>query len=272
MKSVKVLLVDDVPANQRALKRLLRRRGCEVTTADHGLQAVEQFQRNPFDVVLMDLQMPVMDGYEATARIRRSVANGGADIPIIAMSARGTETDRRECLSAGMNDCVPKPVDIDQLFETLSSICDPPTDSPATAADPSDQSSSSQTACKQTLDALASLPVFDRAGVMKRIQNDQAIFELFVETFDTQSDSLRSNIAQAFQRHDYRGAAAAAHRLRGCAANLGGQRILSCAANIERAAETEDDDVIRANLDTLPGLLAELRQSLNLDVSKASVD
>ncbi len=83
---IRILLADDVAANRRAMKRLLSRRGCDITLVDNGQEAVEQFGDGAFDIVLLDLQMPVMDGYEAVRRIRESNDSRGRSIPIIAMS------------------------------------------------------------------------------------------------------------------------------------------------------------------------------------------
>ena len=112
----RVLLVEDNPINREVAAELLRATGLAVETADQGERAVELATTRPYDVVLMDVQMPVMDGLEATRQLRRRVGRG---LPIIAMTANAFSDDRRACLDAGMNDHLSKPVDPDALYATL---------------------------------------------------------------------------------------------------------------------------------------------------------
>jgi signal transduction histidine kinase len=111
-----VLLVDDVPVNRKIGALMLERIGCHVTSVDDGLQAVEAAARRQFDAILMDCQMPVLDGYEATRRIRAS----GSSVPIIAVTANATPEERARCLEAGMTDYLTKPLSREALVETLT--------------------------------------------------------------------------------------------------------------------------------------------------------
>jgi signal transduction histidine kinase/CheY-like chemotaxis protein/ligand-binding sensor domain-containing protein len=115
-RSCSILLADDNLVNRQLTARLLLKRGHAVTTATNGLEALEQFQSQAFDVVLMDVQMPVMDGFTATARIREYENGTGSRIPVIAMTANAMRGDREECLAAGMDDYISKPFQPDQLF------------------------------------------------------------------------------------------------------------------------------------------------------------
>jgi signal transduction histidine kinase/CheY-like chemotaxis protein len=115
-RSCSILLADDNLVNRQLTARLLLKRGHSVTTATNGLEAVEKFQAQAFDVVLMDVQMPVMDGLTATARIRECENGTGSRIPVIAMTANAMRGDREECLAAGMDDYISKPFQPDQLF------------------------------------------------------------------------------------------------------------------------------------------------------------
>ncbi|MBS0423432.1 MAG: response regulator [Proteobacteria bacterium] len=112
----RVLVAEDNPVNQEVAKAMLIRLGMETTIASDGKRAVELIYNNPFDIVLMDCQMPVMDGFEATSQIRKQFS----DIPIIALTANATEDDRNRCLNAGMNDFLSKPYSIDQLQQKIS--------------------------------------------------------------------------------------------------------------------------------------------------------
>ncbi|QDV09534.1 Sensor histidine kinase RcsC [Planctomycetes bacterium Poly30] len=121
---LKVLLVEDNIINQKVAKQLLLKWGHKVTVAGDGQVAVDTHAAETFDVILMDMQMPVMDGLAATQAIREREAHrgGGARTPIIAMTANAGQVDQNRCLEAGMDDFVPKPIDIPELFEVLSRV------------------------------------------------------------------------------------------------------------------------------------------------------
>jgi CheY-like chemotaxis protein len=113
-----LLLVEDNPVNQELASELLQRADIQVTVADNGLRALELLQERSFDGVLMDCQMPELDGYEATRRLRRDAR--WTRLPVIAMTANAMIGDREKALAAGMNDHVAKPIKLDQLFSTLA--------------------------------------------------------------------------------------------------------------------------------------------------------
>jgi len=115
---VKLLIVDDNPINQKFLYYSLKKY-YEIETADNGLEAVEILEKNNFDVVLMDLSMPIMDGAEATLRIRRSVNDLNKNVPIIFVTTNDYEHERERCLNNGGNDYLIKPVDIDELLKSI---------------------------------------------------------------------------------------------------------------------------------------------------------
>jgi len=112
----RILVAEDNPVNQEVAKAMLNRLGMETTIASDGKQAVELVYSNSYDIILMDCQMPVMDGFEATSEIRKQYGN----IPIIALTANATEDDRTHCLNAGMNDFLSKPYSIDQLQQKIT--------------------------------------------------------------------------------------------------------------------------------------------------------
>jgi len=117
---LKVLLVEDNKVNQTVARRTLERWGCEVTCVLNGQKGLEALEKASFDVVLMDCQMPVLDGYEATRRIRRQESRGPTHLPIIAMTANAMSGDKEKCLAAGMDDYVAKPIKTDELRRALA--------------------------------------------------------------------------------------------------------------------------------------------------------
>ena len=118
-----VLLVEDNPVNQRVTSRLLEKRGHQVVVAANGSEAVERFEKEgPFDVVLMDIQMPIMDGYEATRAIRRHETKTGDHTPVVALTAHAMEEDRKRVIDAGMDDYLSKPVTPKTLYDTVERV------------------------------------------------------------------------------------------------------------------------------------------------------
>jgi CheY-like chemotaxis protein len=117
--SVRILLVEDNPANLRVTQALLETLGCEVRTAVNGTQAVAAYRDGVFDLVLMDCQMPEMDGYQATGAIRQVESLLGHATPIVALTAHALDGSREECLAAGMNDQLSKPLTLAALTSKL---------------------------------------------------------------------------------------------------------------------------------------------------------
>ena len=122
----KILLADDNPVNRDLTTRLLERKGHEITTAENGKEAVDRFLKGSFDVILLDLEMPVVSGIEAARQIRAKEKSAGMDTPvytpIIAMTAHDEETERTACLVVGMDGFISKPIDIKTLHQTIQEI------------------------------------------------------------------------------------------------------------------------------------------------------
>ena len=117
-----MLLAEDNVINQRLISRLLEKMGHEVTLAGDGQEALRLLAENEFDLVAMDMQMPVMDGLEATERIRAREKGLGGHIPIVAMTANAFEEDRRRCFEAGMDGFLIKPLDREKLADALAGL------------------------------------------------------------------------------------------------------------------------------------------------------
>jgi signal transduction histidine kinase/CheY-like chemotaxis protein len=126
-RTLRVLLAEDTPVNQKLVCRILEKRGHSVVVTNNGEEAIAAWQRESFDVILMDVQMPTLDGLEATARIRQQEQATGAHAPIIAMTAHALAGDRDRCLEAGMDNYLSKPLDAKKLVQMIESIETAPT-------------------------------------------------------------------------------------------------------------------------------------------------
>lgn len=119
-KNVRILLAEDNPINQQVAIRILAKLGYHSDVVKNGSEALEAIKEKSYDLILMDCQMPEMDGYVATAEIRKlEQINNKSPVPIIAVTAHSLESDREKCMTSGMNDYIPKPINIDQLATTI---------------------------------------------------------------------------------------------------------------------------------------------------------
>jgi CheY-like chemotaxis protein/HPt (histidine-containing phosphotransfer) domain-containing protein len=121
-RALRILLAEDTPVNRTFVVHLLKQRGHSVVAVEHGGEAVAALEREKFDLILMDVQMPEMDGFEATAVIRERERTAGGRIPIVAMTAHAMKGDRERCLEAGMDAYVSKPIEIEELFRAIESV------------------------------------------------------------------------------------------------------------------------------------------------------
>jgi two-component system, sensor histidine kinase and response regulator len=119
---LKILLAEDTPANQKLMTRILQKRGHTVEIAENGLQALDLVRRSKFDLALMDVQMPLMDGLQATTAIRALQQDSPSRLPIIAMTAHARQEDRERCLQAGMDAYIAKPFDIREFLEVVERL------------------------------------------------------------------------------------------------------------------------------------------------------
>lgn len=119
LSGLKILVAEDNPLNQKIATILLQKQGAEVTTVFDGQAAVNEIKSKPYDVVLMDIHMPIMDGYEATRIIRREIKS---PIPVIALSASDFDDEKKLCIDAGMNECITKPFEVVQLVDVLARL------------------------------------------------------------------------------------------------------------------------------------------------------
>ncbi len=212
LRNSRVLLVEDNELNQQVAGEFLEKAGLRITIANHGGEAVQWVQRENFDAVLMDLQMPEMDGYEATRCIRK--LPGCGNLPIIAMTAAAMQDDRKACLDAGMNDHVAKPINPRELIETLLRWIKLAEHSPILPPTiPANREAWSDLADK--------LPGFELKDIMIMLGGNQAQLVRMLGTFREQFIDEASVIAAKIADGDLTGAKMRLHTLNGAAGNLG---------------------------------------------------
>ncbi|HRD66263.1 MAG TPA: PAS domain S-box protein [Candidatus Competibacter sp.] len=230
-----LLLVEDNPINQEVALSLLQEVGFEVDLAQHGAEAVDLVRATAYDLILMDVQMPVLDGLEATRAIR--ALPGQARVPIVAMTANAFDEDRRRCLEAGMNDHVGKPVDPDILFATLLKWLPDRAATPvSTARHPAVLVAEN---AADLLARLAAIPGFDPGLGLKLVRGQlntyTRLLRQFVETRAGDEIELRRSLASG----DWAAARRWVHSLRSAAGVLGAIQVQSLTTELEAAIRDE---------------------------------
>ncbi|HET9596771.1 MAG TPA: response regulator [Anaeromyxobacteraceae bacterium] len=233
---VRVLLAEDHPVNQKVAQKLLEGMGATLTVAADGLEAVQALERAPFDLVLMDCQMPGMDGFEATARIRARERERGGHVPIVAMTAHALGGDREHCLSMGMDDYLSKPVTRKALWDALArwtrTAADggaPAAEMPAPAASPQDPGPGEPGLDAEQFRELASTFAGSEASFWAEL------LQPYVEIAGRQ---LR-DLDRALGAGDAASVAAIAHKLKGASLSLGFVAMGRHAQGLERGARQQ---------------------------------
>ncbi len=234
-----LLLVEDNPFNQELAVDLLRTAGVAVTVAGDGREALELLAENRFDGVLMDCQMPVMDGYATTRALRRQAAY--ADLPVIAMTANAMVGDREKALAAGMNDHIAKPIDVDEFFSTIARWVHPAV-APIAATAGTDS------------EMAGAFPGIDIEAGRGHTKGDNRLYQRMLDMFlDSQRDFV-TRFREASASGDLPTAMRLAHDLKGLAATIGAHAVQTAAASLEQgcngqireASETARDNLLEA--------------------------
>jgi two-component system sensor histidine kinase/response regulator len=259
----RILLAEDNEINQQIATELLEGVGATVKVATTGREAVEILWNGPhpppFDIVLMDLQMPEMDGYQATAKLRSSVRFTA--LPIVAMTAHATIEERQRCLAAGMNDHIAKPIDPDNLFETVERFYKP-VKTVDTDAEPKRSAVRSDGA-----DEMPSIAGLDTKGGLVRVGGNGALYLKLLRQFVEQQGPTVTQVRDALVKGDVALAERLAHSLKGVAGNIGATRVQGTAGALEKAIRDRVtpgalDSATRQLADVLDPLVSELRAML----------
>ena len=244
-RGARILLVEDNTTNQLVAQGILANMGLAADAVDNGRKALEALSRAPYDLVLMDVQMPVMDGYECTRSIRdpgTSVLNH--DVPIIAMTAHAQAGDRERCMAAGMNDHVPKPISVPALAAALQAWL------------PAGRSVHAPAGGQPVAEEQQS-PVWDKAAFMGRIMDDEDLARDIVRGFRADAEGRLETMRRALAGENLQVLASQSHCIKGAAANLGARRLLEAARSLEDTAKAGSVQDCGEGLSGLGAALAE---------------
>jgi CheY-like chemotaxis protein len=230
----RLLLVEDNEINQQVAQEILESAGLNVTLANDGLEAVEAVKKNSYDAILMDIQMPVMDGYAATREIR-NLKSEIRNLPIIAMTAHAMSGDEEKSMQAGMNDHATKPINPDQLFAKLLKWIQPREEAttdrqPEVTPEKTDWTRHTQ-ADEELPNALAG---FDLAAGLERLRGNKRLYRKLLLDFGANYQGAVAEIREALDAKDFDRAHSLVHNLKGLAGNLEATDLQTAAVNMEK--------------------------------------
>ena len=247
-KSTRILLVEDNPINQVVAKNLLINLGAQVEIANNGAEALACLERGHFDAILMDCQMPVMDGYTATRVIRKSHQDYN-EIHIIAMTANAMSGDREKCLAAGMDDYLTKPIDTMSLENSLLNALNMPSEqrktenstiiAPEISSEDNEQEAEQEIEQETKQESDTSV-IWGKTGFYKRVGNNQQLAERIVAMFCQDMPDEIEKLSQAIAVKDNKSIEAIAHKVKGSSANLEAIILSQCALKIELAVKEKN--------------------------------
>jgi PAS domain S-box-containing protein len=244
-RNARLLLVEDNDINREVALELLNSAGLNADIASSGTEAVRKVREHPYDLVLMDMQMPEMDGPEATRIIR--ALPGWETRPILAMTANAFDDDRRRCEEAGMNDFITKPVDPEVFFTTLLRWLK--VTPRATETVPSSRSAMNTTVPAEDAGApdLPELPGIDTAIGLRHLNGNQHLYKrLLRKTRDAYAESFIGDFRQACAANEWTTAVRLAHTFKGLALSLGANTLGQMLARLEQAASNQEIDELAA--------------------------
>jgi len=279
---MRILLAEDTPANQKLITSILERRGHRVDVARNGKEAVEMHRAREFDLVLMDVQMPVMDGFQATREIRQATPSSRSQVPIVAMTAHAMRGDRERCLNAGMDAYVAKPFDSQDfvaLVEGLGAPTQPrnlqsqvsescnghgsPTEGHSaenesgTHHDRNPMNHSAQSTAQKSKST-----IYDRQAALARMGGDEQLFRDMVGFFLEDVDGLLERMRAGIKAGNGDEVERAAHTIKGLASNFDATRTVESAMRVERNGHQKDFKAAEKAAPELEEAVAELRKEL----------
>ena len=243
-RPLNILLSEDNPVNQKLAIRLLEKAGHRVTLASTGREAVDAWESagTPgFDIVLMDIQMPEMDGMTATLAIRDREKETGRHIPILAMTAHAMRGDKERCLASGMDGYLSKPIHPDGLFAEIERCL-------AAAGKGSAMTENSQESREQ----------IDRVSLLERVEGDQELLSEMIHIFQEDAPNLLTAMRDALQRGDMAVLERSAHSLKGAVSNLSAKATAAAALQLENDAKNKDVESAKGSLAEVERIMKQL--------------
>ncbi|MBN1959211.1 MAG: response regulator [Desulfuromonadales bacterium] len=229
-RGVAILVVDDNATNRKVAEGILKKFGFSVSLAENGQKAVAAVHENKYAAVLMDVQMPIMDGCAATRKIRTLPESSEQELPVIAMTAHAMSSDRTMCLASGMNDYLTKPINPDSLLASLKKWLPQTSNAEHYHQDEGDKAS----------DAATGQDLFNYHDFETRMLGDSDLCRIILHEFQDNTDKEMDRLKELIEAQDRDGVADQAHKLKGAFSNIGSQPLANLMSRFEREAGTLD--------------------------------
>jgi PAS domain S-box-containing protein len=253
IRPLQILLAEDSVQNQKLAVALLEKHGHTVKVANNGREALDAMQQHDFDLVLMDVQMPEMDGYSATKEIRDREKESGKHVQIIAMTAHAMKGDRERCLAAGMDSYVAKPIRAVTLFGVIRDVLGVEVESP-------DEDEKSQR--EEEIDALPPDGVICWSEALRAVKGNQNLLKIVVDTAAVECPKLLDQIGQAVEKADTMALKIAAHTLKGSVRYFGPSRAFDLAFELEKMGRDGQIEGANETLEMLKKEMAKFTKAL----------
>ena len=250
-RSESILLAEDNQINQQVVLGILEAMGfLDIEVAANGEEAIRSLQKRPFDLILMDISMPVMDGFEATQTIRKTAFTHNPEhIPIIALTAHAMKGDREKCLESGMDDYLPKPISGGDLAVVLAKVLDDPK--------LTIHSETKRVHEHQRMDN--EHPSFNHGALLKRLMEDQGLFNTVLQMFVTDAPTHIAQLKQHLVDDDLIEMSRLAHKIKGAAASVEAKKVEHSALKLEQQCKSNDKTALLHNLKELE---AEIKNAI----------
>ena len=255
-KGLRILLAEDNGTNRLIATRILEKKGLHIDSVQNGQEALDIIQKKKYDLVLMDCQMPEMDGYEATRLIRKQETEYAISeeqrIPIIAMTAYALKGDREKCIAAGMDDYLIKPIDPQMLFTVLKKWL------------PQKKQTSDSNKYKRRpteTEKIVANDFFDKAAFFSRLMNDRSLASMVITTFLSDLPIQLNNLRNSIETSDWNHAERVIHQIRGAAANMSCNRLYGKSLELENLIKEKN---IKKTVICLDGLVGEFHNTAKI--------
>jgi CheY-like chemotaxis protein/HPt (histidine-containing phosphotransfer) domain-containing protein len=271
---MKILLAEDNATNRVLATRLLEKHGHTIVTAENGRQAIDILERQKFDAVLMDLQMPEMDGLEAIHAIREKEKTKGGHLPIIALTAHAMKGDRERCLAAGADDYITKPIRTRELFAALERVVKTSRtpDGEHLTPDARAAATTNEIAPRpaKANDAGASDEILDVDGALGRMAGDRELLEEVARLFEEEGAKMLDALRQAVAAQDVPLLLRLAHTIKGSSANISALAVARAAEEIENLLRSGSLKELSGPIERLAIELDRLHTEIDLQFRKVT--
>jgi signal transduction histidine kinase/DNA-binding response OmpR family regulator/HPt (histidine-containing phosphotransfer) domain-containing protein/HAMP domain-containing protein len=269
IRGARVLLVEDNEINQELALELLANSGITAQVASNGKEALEILSAEPFDGVLMDVQMPVMDGYTATQEIRRQPRF--RDLPVIAMTANAMAGDREKAQQAGMNDHIAKPINVHEMLMTMARWITPESEGdgrPGEEAEGTDEPVDDEPGGESHADSTGdpgTLTAFDVENGVHRLGGNRQMYLRLLAGFGKNYHGRAEQIRSAVTRQDWEAAHRLVHDLKGVAGNLSASKLFAAARELDAGIKARDE-----HAEAIPALLSAVEEQLGIALAQVT--